>query len=140
MDLTQLHEDEFLTILWNEQTKIIGIDWKEATSAMTSAQFQSELTIFAAHVENKKAPAILVDVRKFRHKMEPGVEEWRVKNISSRYNAAGVKRFAFLLPKDAAVPSMMNQSAREEHFLTRGFNDVQKAENWLVEAGNAASA
>ncbi len=140
MDLTQLHEDEFLRILWNEQAKIIGIDWKEATSAMTSAQFKSELTTFAAHVEDKKAPAVLVDVRKFRHKMEPDVHQWRVKTISSRYNAAGVKRFAFVLPKEAPIPPMMNQSAPEELFLTRSFNDVQSAEDWLTKAESRASA
>jgi len=93
---TQLHEDQFLTILWDENTKIIGIDWKETTSAMTDEEFKVELVIFATYVEQKKTPAILVDVGKFRHRMSPEVQEWRVKNISSRYNAARVQRFAFV--------------------------------------------
>jgi len=35
MQPAQLHEDEFLRIFWDSQTRIIGIDWKEATSEMT---------------------------------------------------------------------------------------------------------
>lgn len=132
MQLQQLHEDGFLQILWDEQTKIIGIDWKETTSVMTSEEFKNELMIFATQVEQKKALAILVDVGKFRHKMSPEVQEWRVKNISSRYNAAGVKRFAFLLARDSPIPSMLNQSSPGESFLTRAFNDSTEAIDWLT--------
>jgi len=60
------------------------------------------------------------------------VQEWRLKNISPRYSAAGVQRFAFLLPADAPVPPMMNQSAPGEGFLTRGFNSADQAMAWLT--------
>lgn len=131
MQPEQIHEDRFLRILWDKDTKIIRIDWKEATSAMTSEEFKAELMIFATHVEQKKAFAILVDVARFQHKMSPDVQAWRVENISSRYNAAGVKRFAFLLPKDSAIPPMMNQSAPGESFATRAFNNFEQAKGWL---------
>jgi hypothetical protein len=39
MQTTQLHDDDFFKVLWNEKARIIGIDWKEATSAMTDEQF-----------------------------------------------------------------------------------------------------
>jgi hypothetical protein len=130
MDLTQLHQDEFLRILWNERAKIIGIDWKEATSSMTDEDFKAALTLFAGHVEQKKARGILVDVSRFRHKPGPEVQPWRVKNISNRYAAAGVKRQAFLFPKGAQMPPM--RSSPEEKFLTETFDDGQKAEAWLM--------
>jgi len=127
-----LREGRFLRILWDEKTRIIGIDWKEATSAMTDEEFKADLMLFASQVEMKKASGILVDVSKFRHKMEPEVQEWRMKNISTRYSAAGVRRFAFLFPRGAQIPPMMNQSPLEERFLTQAFDDVQKAEAWLT--------
>ena len=132
MQPEQLYEGRYLRILWDEKSRIIGIDWKEATSTMTSEEFKADLTLFATHVEMKKATGILVDVSKFRHKMEPEVQPWRVKNISTRYSAAGVRRFAFLFPLGAQIPPMMNQSSPEERFLTRAFDDVQKAEAWLM--------
>ena len=33
---TSLHDDTFLKILWDGNTRVIGIDWKEATSPMTA--------------------------------------------------------------------------------------------------------
>jgi len=97
---------------------------------MTDEDFKAALTLFAGHVEQKKARGILVDVSRFRHKPGPEVLPWRVKNISNRYAAAGVKRQAFLFPKGAQVPPM--RSSPEEKFLTETFDDVQKAEAWLT--------
>jgi hypothetical protein len=139
MQPEQLYEGRFLRILWDETTQIIGIDWKEATSMMTSDEFKAELMLFAAYVERKKAGGILVDVSKFRHKMEPEVQQWRVKNISTRYSAAGVQRFAFLFPLGAQFPSAMNQSSPQETFQTRAFDDIQQAENWLTGAAVRAN-
>jgi hypothetical protein len=132
MQPVQLHEDEFLRIFWDKQTRIIGIDWKEATSAMTDEDFKTELTLFAKQVEDKRAPRILIDVSKFRHR--PGAEmgEWRLKNISTRYNAAGVQRFAFLFSKDSQIPPMASQSAEGELFLTQSFNSREQATAWLT--------
>lgn len=135
MQPTQLHEDEFLRIMWDEELFVIGIDWKEATAAMTEKDFKAELTLFAGYVEEKKARGILVDVSQFRHKMGPDVQGWRVKNISTRYDAAGVKRFAFLFPEDAQVPPLTNQSLQGESFLTNAFNTRDAAIVWLTGEG-----
>jgi len=126
MSSSQLHEDEFLKIFWDEKASIIGIDWKDSTSAMTGEEFKQELTLFAGHVEKKRAGGILVDVSTFRHKPDPDFMPWRVKNISNRYAAAGVKREAFLFPKGTQIPPTMNQSAPGEEFLTRASTILRK--------------
>lgn len=131
MQSTEVHDDKFLQILWDEHSRIIGIKWKQATSSMTDDNFKDELGLFAAHVEQQKAPLILVDVCGFRHKMGPAVQEWRVNNISPRYNAAGVQRFAFLLPAGSKIPPTMNQASPGEKFVTRAFTDLESAVNWL---------
>ena len=131
MKPAQLHEDEYLQILWDEQTRIISIDWKEATSGMTDEDFKMELTLFAKQVEGKRAPRILIDVSKFRHRPGEEVGKWRLQNISTRYNAAGVQRFAFLLSKDSQVPSMASRS-EGERFLTQSFNSNEQAIAWLT--------
>jgi hypothetical protein len=132
MSATQLHDARFLTILWDEGTHIISIDWKEATASMTDEDFKRELSLFAGRVEQQKARGILVDVGRFRHKMGSDVQEWRVKNISNRYSAAGVKRFAFLFPEGSQVPPMMNQSSAGENFLTRAFTNREEALVFLM--------
>jgi hypothetical protein len=81
MKTQQLYEDKFLEILWNDESRVSGIDWKEATSSMTGEELKKELTLFADEVEAKKAHGILVDVKNFRHKPGPDTEEWRVSRI-----------------------------------------------------------
>src|SRR5262249_61803026 len=103
MQAIQLHEDTFLKISWEEEARVIGIAWKEATSSMTDEDFKAALTLFAGHVEQKKARGILVDVSRFRHKPGPEILPWRVKNISHSYAASGVKRQGFLFSKSAQV-------------------------------------
>ena len=132
MKPAQLHEDEYLQIFWDEQTRIISIDWKAATATMADDDFKTELTLFAKQVEDKRAPRILIDVSKFRHRPGEEVGEWRLKNISTRYNAAGVQRFAFLFSQETPVPTMASQSAEGERFLTQSFNSHEQATAWLT--------
>jgi hypothetical protein len=99
---------------------------------MTDEEFKQELTLFASHVERKRAAGILVDLSNFHHKPDPQLVPWRVKNISNRYAAAGVKREAFLFPKGAQIPPTMNQSAPGEEFLTRAFDIREEATAWLT--------
>ena len=130
----QLHENQFHKILWDDQSRVIGIDWKEGTSSMTDEDFKKELTLFADHVEAKKAVGILVDVAQFRHKPGPDMTEWRVKNISGRYYAGGLRRFAFLFPEGVPAPPM--ESSPGEKFATRAFNGADEALAWLKAAAD----
>jgi hypothetical protein len=49
MKMQQLHEDTFHNILWNNESRVIGLDWKEGTSSMTGEDFEKEMTLFADH-------------------------------------------------------------------------------------------
>lgn len=129
---TQLQEDRFMRILWDEETRIIRIDWMEATSAMNDEEFKRALGWVAGHVTERKARGLLIDVRHFRHEMSAEVHQWRLRTISPRYNAAGLERLAFLFPNDADIPLMANQSAAGEGFATRGFNTQEHATAWLA--------
>ena len=130
MKTQQLHQNTFHDILWDDQSRVIRLDWKEGTSSMAGEDFKKELTLFADHVEAKKAHGILVDVSQFRHKPGPDIEEWRLKNISGRYEAAGVRRFAFLFPESVATPPAMKSSPHEK-FETQAFNRAEEALGWL---------
>ena len=133
LEAKQLHDGLFLTILWDTPRRIIGIRWKPSTASMTDEDFKAALTLFAGHVERMGAHGILVDVKDFRHRTGPDVQEWRIKNISNRYAAAGARRFAFLFPPGSEIPPMMNRSAEGESFATRAFTSQEQAVKWLTE-------
>jgi hypothetical protein len=50
MEAVELHDDLFMKVFQDERTRIIGIDWKDATSSMSEEDFKAELTLFAGQV------------------------------------------------------------------------------------------
>src|SRR5258708_33744751 len=108
MNSTELHEDNFLRILWDDSSRIIGIDWKESTARMSDEDMKDELRLFAGYVEDKKATGIIVDVTRFRHRMSPEVQQWRGRNKTTPYTAAGGESVPFFFSPDAPHPSLLN--------------------------------
>ena len=125
-------EGRFLRGLWDEEPRMLRVDWTDATAAMSADEFKRALGWIADHVAERKARALFIDLRDFRHDVSAGVREWRLRNISPRYDAAGLEQVAFLFPNEADIPTMANQSAEGERFVTRGFNNEEHAIAWLT--------
>ena len=91
------------------------------------------LCLFAWEAENARPRALLIDAREFKHAFGDGVMEWRDAHIIPRYGAAGVRRFAFLMPPG------FPKAGTEGHegpavFPTKWFTDRQHALDWLRNA------
>ena len=83
---------------------VIEIRWFDSTADLGTKDFQRFLDEFAAQVERTRRRRILTDATQFlmdRHLMD---DPWREANIIPRYNSAGVKKFAFLVPE--GVPNV----------------------------------
>ena len=91
----QVYEDKFGEIFDRPSANLIELRWFDSTSEMSAPEFQSWLTKFVESVERCGRSGVLVDSTVFR--MSPAKMDgpWRDANIIPRYNAAGVKRFAF---------------------------------------------
>jgi hypothetical protein len=122
-------------ILHHQAEGILELRWLPST--MTDNAFKATLALFASEAEKLRPSSLLIDATDFRHSFAPGVMEWRNDAIIPRYGAAGVKKFAFLMP--AGVPSTMESGGKEvidgpAIFPTAWFSVRQNALNWL-EAG-----
>lgn len=133
---TELFRDTFSSLtLWDDHSAI-ELRWFDTTKSMTEAQFRLALERLAAFLEKERLPNALIDVAEFAHKPSPDFNAWRDKNIIPRYNAAGVKKFAFLLPP-AAVQTVENGTAPAVEspgkFLTAYFNSRDRVYAWFDE-------
>jgi hypothetical protein len=68
---------------------------------MTDDDFMRSMERCAGYAQEHRTPFMLVNVRGFNHSPGEEVAEWRDQHIIPRYNAAGVRKFAFLLPEGA---------------------------------------
>ncbi len=124
----QLLNNTLMSIEYDSSLSILKLTWKAATAAMTEGDFKESLLSFAAEVERHASPLLLVDVRQFHFAMTGALAEWRINTISPRYNRAGVRKFAFLLPEGSQMPS---GPARGEEFDTQVFGREEDALEWL---------
>lgn len=126
-----MFEDEWGEVIDRGDAGLIEIRWFDATETMSRDQFNAWLDNFAGLVEQARRPGILVDATAFRMSMENMDGKYRDDNIIPRYNAAGVQRFAFLMPE--GMPAIGAPPAAEgpSEYLAAYFGRRARATAWL---------
>ena len=123
----------YYTFQWEEG--VLSFLWQPATEQMTGEDFKSALTAFAEQAEAHPGAGLLVDVSEFRHQPGEEVGPWRDREITPRYNGAGVRRFAYVLGEGKPLPptgSDGQPAAPGEQFVTRYFPSRKAARAWLA--------
>jgi len=123
-------------ILDHERWRTLELSWLSSTRAMNDDGFKKTLELFAAEGERARPGYMIIDATEFRHEVSDGVLEWRDREIIPRYNAAGVKKFAFLWPE--GTPGTVETGGTPEpegpaNFPTGWFTGRGRAYQWLME-------
>lgn len=128
-----LYEDRYGSIIDRGVDGHLEIRWFDATAELTGEEFQRWLSIFAEEVGSNRRPGILVDATRFRMEMALMDSAWRDEHIIPRYNAAGVRRFAFLMPD--GMPAIGADPVVEgpAEYPTAYFGKREEALAWLAE-------
>lgn len=130
------HRDEFGVIILHEDRRMLELRWLEASAEMTDDDFMRSMERYAASAQDHRSPFLLVDVTNFKHSPGEEVAGWRDEHIIPRYNAAGVRKFAFLLPEGApGTVESGTQPAPEPpgDFPTGYFAERQHVLDWFGE-------
>ena len=93
-----LYSDQWGDILDRPEDDCVEIRWFDTSTDMSGDDFNEFLGTYAGHVEVCGRRGALVDAVQFRMDFAKMNLGWRDENIIPRYNAAGVQKFAFLLP------------------------------------------
>ncbi len=125
-----LARNDYWTMDLDDSGTTVDLTWTAATAGMTADDFKEALATFAGLAEERDTPGLLVDVRQFGFQMTPDLGEWRVTDIVPRYNAAGVKRFAYVFPTGAETPPESQYPG--EDFQTGYFTSTGDARAWLA--------
>lgn len=126
-------EDAWGEVIDRPETDVIEIRWYDTTSELDRDTFNSWLARFAGTVEAAGRSRILTDATLFNMSMEHMDGDWRDTNIIPRYNAAGVQKFAFLMP--AGMPAIGAEPSFEgpAEYPTAYFGTRRDAIAWLAE-------
>ncbi len=128
---TQFFHDRFGVLSYDDAKDILELRWFAETEAMTDDDFMRWLEWSAAAAEEHRAPFMLIDTRAFKHQAGTHVWPWRDEYIVPRYNLAGVKKFAFLLPTGAA-PKTEPKPEGPARFQTGYFDSREQIDRWFT--------
>jgi hypothetical protein len=132
--IKEVYRDRFGVLLEDSASRLLELRWQEASAAMTDDDFRAWLERYAAEAEARRPANLLIDVTQFRHRPGAEVAPWRDTHIIPRYNRAGVKKFAFLLPPGSpGTASAGNQPEPEPPgtFPTGYFDDRGQIDEWF---------
>jgi hypothetical protein len=128
----QLYEDRWGEIFDRSPADLIEIRWFDTTADMSAQDFRDWLSTFAGCVEKSGRRRVLVDSTSFRMNMANMDGPWRDANIIPRYNAAGVVRFAFLMPEGMPMIGAPPAAEAPGNFPTGYFGRREDALRWLA--------
>ena len=133
-EVRHTYEDRCGEVIDRPGLDLVELRWHDATAGMSAGQFQDWLAAFAGQLEQLCRSRVLVDATRFMMNRANMDDEWRDAHIIPRYNAAGVRRFAFLYP--AGVPLVGNPPGPmgPSTFPTGYFGSRQAALDWLCES------
>lgn len=97
----ELYRDEFATYTRDDEHNLIEQRWSSATKSMSEQQFRDGVSRLAQFLEESRFSNAFVDITLMGYRPSADFEPWRQANIIPRYNAAGVRKFAFLMPAGA---------------------------------------
>src|SRR5215472_16141240 len=128
----ELFRDELATYTRDDARGLVEQRW--STKPMSEQQFRDRISKLAGFLEQAHVPNALVDMSEINHSPSGDFESWRQTNIIPRYNAAGVKKFAFLLPasmtgtvENGTAPAVEGAAA----FPTGYFHSRERALQWF---------
>jgi hypothetical protein len=130
-----LYKDKFAEYFRDSEHAAIVQCWSEATASMTEEQFRAGVERLADLIEHEHVQNVAVDVAKMAYQPAADFEEWRQAYIIPRYNAAGVSKFAFILPvgaknivEDGVAPAPEGKAG----FPFGYFSSRERALAWLT--------
>jgi hypothetical protein len=99
---------------------------------MNDDEVKDWLEKYATFGEKNQTRSMLINPQKFRYRWGPDIDAWRNENIIPRYNAAGVKKLAFLFPAEEAPPQEPAVDS-PAIYPTGYFDSREKLTQWFLE-------
>lgn len=132
----EVARNQWGVVLHHEQRRTLELQWLPTTRDMDDDGFKETLQLLAGAGERLKPALMLIDANQFHHQFGVGVMQWRDEQIIPRYNAAGVTRFAFVVP--AGTPGTVEAGGTpavegSATFPTGWFSSRDSAYRWLAE-------
>ena len=132
----EIYRDRFGTMLHDEGAGVLELALDEGTAEMRDDDFMGWLSRYADAEVSIRAPNLLIDVTRFRYRPGADVAPWRDEHVIPKYNEAGVRKFAFLVPDGSPGTVGAGSAPTAEppgRFPTGYFDSRDQIDAWFAE-------
>ena len=123
--------DQWGQVIYYDEWDSLELRWLPSTANADDAALRTTMEVFANEAVNRRPKTLIVDTTQFNHTWGDGLMQWRDAHIIPRYGAAGVRKFAFVMPP--GFPDSGREAVEGPAvFPTKWFLDRQQALAWLA--------
>ena len=134
-----IYEDAYLRILVDKTHSIISDEWKEASSQISSDEEFKASVIHLRIVNEQCAMAFtLTNALHLYYPVSPDLQQWIYENVVMDMKERGLKKQAFVMPKDIFAQASVTQytddalEATNHELPIKHFDSLEEAKKWLL--------
>lgn len=138
-------QSPYYTLSYDAEKRTVIFKGLLASDDQSEEDFKEISLQTAAFVEHHQPDFFLSDLRDYRFVVTPSLQEWAVKNSSSRITKTRVKKLAIVVSESFITQLSVEQHADEATKSRnelgkplRYFTSIEEAEAWFLEASPAA--
>lgn len=129
---TIVHEDHWGSIIDHPDRDTLELRWFDSTAAFTGETFNDRQAIIAGALEQSGRHLMLIDAVQFGMRAEEMDVEHRDTHTIPRFNAAGLRKIALIVPADFPMIGMPPAPEGPSDHPTAFFATRADATAWLT--------
>ncbi|TAE11169.1 MAG: hypothetical protein EAZ95_13930 [Bacteroidetes bacterium] len=130
--LKEYYKDHWVTFSIDVEQSLLLVIWHD-DGTLTAQTYKEQMLKARELVEIYQPSKNLSDARHFQLNISPELQAWISKNVFQKRGQEILKRYAIVVPygvfAQIALEQLMEESDRDT--MTRYFDDLAEAENWL---------
>jgi len=133
--MKKYYEDEYVELLYDEDSKIQIRNWKAETEKMKTEKWKEISYLGLECLEKFNITKVLNNTTNFKFLVVPELQEWYNDEIFTKWVKMKNNMVAMLVSNEMIVQLSLEQNMSEpmakNNIVTKFFNEEVKALNWL---------
>ncbi len=136
MEMETVANTEFYDILVDKDNSILVYRWKETILDLNEEEYKEGFLEALKYLEEYRPVHVIHDSRTQVYPITPELQKWIMNEITPRFKAVGVKKIAYVMPKDFLSKLALEQLVLKLISFKQGikrmyFDDFDAAVEWM---------
>ncbi len=132
-----IEQNKYYDVIVDDDYKLLIYKWKEAIMELLQEEYKAGFLQAVKFVEEYKPKYVIHDSSTQVYPITPDLQKWISEEISPRFEKAGVKRIAYVMPQDFLSKMALEQLIMKLLSIKPGLKrifvtDMDQAMKWIL--------